>query len=154
MESFYKPSQTGVIEILFDIFTGVPETNVTKPCLFKLYENKGRSLLFWLHHTFKHVVLVSVASVITYKVVLLGTGKELKYTHYVLANSTSEMDLRNLLNMELPINTPNVILWQRELLQHVNVNRMCCAGFIPCPTEPVKSLLNHSVTGSTLGLRF
>lgn len=61
-------------------------------------------------------MLVSVASVITYKVVLLGTGKELKCTHYVfiyhimfiyhitLVNSTSEMDLRNLLNMELPMN--------------------------------------------------
>lgn len=34
---------------------------------------------------------------------LLGTEKELKYTHYVLVNSTSEMDLKNLLNMELPI---------------------------------------------------
>lgn len=49
-------------------------------------------------------MLVSMASVITYKVMLLGTGKEIKYTHYVLENSTSEMDLRNLLNVELPIN--------------------------------------------------
>lgn len=105
-------------------------------------------------------MLVSVASVITYKVVLLGTGKELKCTYYVfiyhimfiyhitLVNSTSEMDLRNLLNMELPIN--KLLLWQRE----VDVTGMCCGGFIPCPTEPVKPLLNHSVTGPTLGLRF
>lgn len=49
-------------------------------------------------------MLVSMASVITYKVMLLGTGKEIKYTCYVLENSTSEMVLRNLLNMELPIN--------------------------------------------------
>lgn len=49
-------------------------------------------------------MLLSIASVITNKVVILGTGKELKYTHYVLVNSTNEMDLRNLLNMELLIN--------------------------------------------------
>lgn len=97
-------------------------------------------------------MLVSIASVITYKVVLLGTGKE--YTHYVLVNSTLNGFKESSEHGASHKQTSNVILWQRELLQVVDVNRMCCGDFIPCPTEPVKPLLNHLLLGQHWGWDF